>query len=60
MLVTVWFYYPETRGRTLENMAWLFDGDDAAAPITMAEDAIKISNISHLEKTESAGAQKAG
>ncbi|RSL80985.1 hypothetical protein CEP51_006162 [Fusarium floridanum] len=60
MLVTVWFAYPETRGRTLENMAWLFDGDSAAATITTAEDAIKMSNANHVEKTESADGPKSG
>lgn len=59
MLVTVWFYYPETRGHTLENMAWIFDGDRAAATVTMAEDAIKMSNMTHLEKAESADGPKA-
>ncbi|KAL2669782.1 hypothetical protein Neosp_015227 [[Neocosmospora] mangrovei] len=59
MLATVWFYYPETRGHTLENMAWIFDGDSAATTITMAEDAIKMSNMTHLEKVDSADAPKA-
>lgn len=27
---TVYFFYPETRGHTLEHMAVIFDGDDAA------------------------------
>ncbi|CAG5150012.1 uncharacterized protein ALTATR162_LOCUS2519 [Alternaria atra] len=30
MGLTVYFYYPETRGYTLEHMAVIFDGDDAA------------------------------
>ncbi|KAH7083007.1 sugar transporter [Paraphoma chrysanthemicola] len=30
MFITVYFYYPETRGYTLEHMAVLFDGEDAA------------------------------
>ncbi|KAJ4177873.1 hypothetical protein NW767_014994 [Fusarium falciforme] len=59
MLVTVWFYYPETRGHTLENMAWIFDGDRAATTVTMAEDAIKMSNMAHLENAESADGPKA-
>lgn len=33
MIITVYFYYPETRGHTLEQMAWIFDGEDAAAPV---------------------------
>jgi hypothetical protein len=30
--ITIWFTYPETRGHTLEEMAVVFDGDDAAIP----------------------------
>ncbi|KAL1899956.1 hypothetical protein Cpir12675_001178 [Ceratocystis pirilliformis] len=30
MLVTVYFTYPETRGHTLETIAYIFDGDDTA------------------------------
>lgn len=30
--ITVFFAYPETRGHTLEQMAVIFDGDDAAVP----------------------------
>jgi hypothetical protein len=29
MGVVIYFYYPETRGHTLEQMSVLFDGDDA-------------------------------
>ncbi|WYZ34574.1 hypothetical protein EsH8_I_000850 [Colletotrichum jinshuiense] len=32
LLITVFFAYPETRGHTLEQMAVVFDGDDAAVP----------------------------
>ena len=32
MGLTVYFYYPETRGYTLEHMAVIFDGEDAAPP----------------------------
>ena len=28
---TVYFFYPETRGYTLEHMAVIFDGDDTAS-----------------------------
>ncbi|WQF77419.1 Putative major facilitator, sugar transporter, major facilitator superfamily [Colletotrichum destructivum] len=31
MIITVWFYYVETRGMTLEGIAALFDGDDVLA-----------------------------
>lgn len=29
---TVYFFYPETRGHTLEQMAVIFDGEDAEVP----------------------------
>lgn len=32
MCLTAYFYYPETRGHSLEQMAWIFDGEDAVAP----------------------------
>ncbi|KAK5094637.1 hypothetical protein LTS08_008493 [Lithohypha guttulata] len=32
MCLTAYFYYPETRGHSLEQMAWIFDGEDVAAP----------------------------
>jgi hypothetical protein len=30
--VVVWFAYPETNGHSLEEMARIFDGDDAVVP----------------------------
>ncbi|KAF5522402.1 Lactose permease [Colletotrichum aenigma] len=48
MLVTVWFTYPETRGRTLESIAWLFDGDEANVGIATAENTLKSTN-QHIE-----------
>lgn len=36
--ITVYFFYPETRGRTLEQMAVLFDGDaEVPSPADIAE-----------------------
>jgi hypothetical protein len=32
MCLTTYFFYPETRGHSLEQMAFIFDGEDAAAP----------------------------
>ncbi|ORY58869.1 general substrate transporter [Pseudomassariella vexata] len=32
MLVTVYFWYPETGGRSLEQIATIFDGEDAGVP----------------------------
>ncbi|KAL8335073.1 hypothetical protein RB598_009327 [Gaeumannomyces tritici] len=37
-VLSVYFTYPETRGRTLETMAELFDGDSAAVAHITAED----------------------
>jgi hypothetical protein len=39
MIITVWFCYPETRGHSLEQMAVLFDGEEAemAVPEVTAE-----------------------
>ncbi len=34
-LVFVWFFYVETRGPTLEEIARIFDGDGAVANIDM-------------------------
>ncbi|TEA16386.1 Lactose permease [Colletotrichum sidae] len=48
MLVSVWFTYPETRGRTLESIAWLFDGDRAGVGLVTAESALKTTNL-HIE-----------
>ncbi|KAM0548769.1 hypothetical protein ACHAPJ_009765 [Fusarium lateritium] len=60
MVVCVWFGYPETRGLTLENVAWLFDGDQANVGVMTAENAIKASNVKHdhIEGTEGAEDQK--
>ncbi|KAM6524487.1 hypothetical protein FALCPG4_010099 [Fusarium falciforme] len=47
MIFVVWFYYPETRGLTLENVALLFDGESAHVGVATAENAIKSSYIKH-------------
>lgn len=58
MLVSVWFGYPETRGRTLENVAYLFDGEDAEVGTGTAEGALKqaeaahVGEVAHVEETE--------
>jgi len=36
-LVFVWFVYVETKGPTLEEVARIFDGDDAVAKIDMRQ-----------------------
>ena len=40
---TVYFFYPETRGYTLEDMAVIFDGDDAAP--SSGETAARVSSF---------------
>lgn len=47
--LTVYFYYPETRGHTLEQMAVIFDGDDAEVPAAtvMAERSRSIVSEKH-------------
>lgn len=49
MLVTVYFYYPETRRRTLEEIAVIFDGESAALPpMTKTGDAV----LEHAEEKD--------
>lgn len=52
MIISVWFYYPETRGRTLENMAYLFDGDAAEVGTGTASGALKEAEASHVEEAD--------
>ncbi|KAJ0161217.1 Lactose permease [Colletotrichum tanaceti] len=53
MLVSVWFTYPETRGRTLENIASLFDKEEHASSsvgVVLAEDKLKLEGSeTHVE-----------
>lgn len=44
MGLSVYFFYPETRGYNLEHMALIFDGDNAAA--SLEESAGGVSSIS--------------
>ncbi|TDZ18940.1 Lactose permease [Colletotrichum orbiculare MAFF 240422] len=58
MIVSVWFGYPETRGRTLENVAFLFDGDGAEVGPGTASGALKqaeglvVGDAAHVEVLE--------
>lgn len=36
-LIFVWYFYVETKGPTLEEIARIFDGDDAVAHIDLAQ-----------------------
>jgi MFS family permease len=41
MVVSVWFWYPETRGLTLENVAWIFDGEQAEVRVVSANEVLE-------------------
>lgn len=43
IIATIWFTYPETRGHSLEEMARIFDGDDAEVP----QDGAVLSQVQH-------------
>lgn len=47
-LVFVWFFYVETKGPTLEEIARIFDGDDAIAHIDLHE----VEKNLHLDHEE--------
>ena len=47
MVVSVWFKYPETRGLTLENVAWIFDKEEARVGVVSAKEVLE-----NDEKTE--------
>ncbi|KAM5342786.1 hypothetical protein ACJ41O_013752 [Fusarium nematophilum] len=47
-LVFVWFFYVETKGPTLEEIARIFDGDDAVAHIDLAQ----VEKETHLVRQE--------
>ncbi|KAH7025701.1 general substrate transporter [Microdochium trichocladiopsis] len=49
-LLTAYFCYPETRGRTLEQMAFIFDGDDAAAAAELLPAESKTGSVPEEEK----------
>lgn len=55
-LVVVYLFYPETRGPTLEEMAKIFDGDEAAVG-RVDLDIVREKHGIVLEERENAGAQ---
>ena len=55
-LLVVYFFYPETRGPTLEEMARIFDGDEAAVG-RVDLDIVREKHGIVLEERENAGAQ---
>lgn len=48
-LVFVWFFYVETKGPTLEEIARIFDGDDAVAHIDLRQVEKDIHSAEHEE-----------
>src|SRR5271169_6663320 len=55
-LIVVYLFYPETRGPTLEEMAKIFDGDEAAVG-RVDLDIVREKHGIVLEERENAGAQ---
>jgi MFS family permease len=50
MVVSVWFWYPETRGLTLENVAWIFDGERAEVGVVSTKEVLESEKGSeHVE-----------
>lgn len=53
LLITVFFAYPETRGHTLEQMAVIFDGPDAAVPPPAAvSEKSEMMTVTHADSHE--------
>lgn len=53
-LVIVYFLYPETKGPTLEEIARIFDGDDAVAHIDFEQVEKEVhmqQHVEHFDKT---------
>ncbi|KAL3418701.1 sugar transporter [Phlyctema vagabunda] len=55
---TAWTLYPETRGRTLEEIAVIFDGEDAQVPaqgvvLRAVEEKMDDAAFDHMEHTQS-------
>ncbi|KAL1890714.1 hypothetical protein Sste5346_008038 [Sporothrix stenoceras] len=52
MIVTVYFYYPETRRRTLEEIAVIFDGESAALPPMTKEGGDATLTVEHADEKD--------
>ncbi len=60
-LFFVWYFYVETRGPTLEEIARIFDGEDAVAHIDMSQvekDVVRPSHHHHEELRAAEDAQE--
>ena len=57
--LTAFFYYPETRGYSLEQMAFIFDGDEAEVP-PPAETAQRSASIVQVRRESIAADQAKG
>jgi Sugar (and other) transporter len=57
--LTAFFYYPETRGYSLEQMAIIFDGDDAEVP-SPAETAQRSASVVEVRRASLATGQGKG
>ncbi|KAJ5371234.1 sugar transporter [Penicillium cataractarum] len=52
IVVTTYLFYPETKGHTLEEMAVIFDGEDALAHIHGYENASEKKSVHHEETVD--------
>lgn len=50
MCLTTYFFYPETRGHSLEQMAVIFDGEDAALVSSPGEAKERANSVGHAEE----------
>jgi cyanate permease len=49
--IIIWFFYPETRGYSLEQIAIIFDGEDGAVKIEKEElEKIQTVRTVHVDK----------
>lgn len=49
IIITIYFFYPETKGHSLEEMAVIFDGENAAVTGLDLESDVKGGKVNHTE-----------